>query len=178
MPAAQDELREFSETINAMLARLEAAFTRITRFTSDASHELRTPIAVIRTTSEVILEKDRTVQEYREMVKQILQESEFTSVLIEQLLTLARADADTELLCLEAMDLRTLVEELDPASEALAEDRNIRWSAEIPNEHVVILGDRPHLPRLLLIFVDNACRYTDKDGSVRLRLTAQAGKQS
>ena len=63
------------------------------------------------------------MQEYREMVKQILQESEFTSALIEQLLTLARADADTELLCLEAMDLRTLVEELDPASEALAEDR-------------------------------------------------------
>ena len=132
VPAAQDELRELSETINAMLARLEAAFTRITRFTSDASHELRTPIVVICTTLEVILEKDRTVQEYREMVKQILQESEFTSALIEQLLTLARADADTELLCLEAMDLRTLVEELDPASEALAEDQNIRWSAEIP----------------------------------------------
>ena len=176
VPAARDELRELSETINAMLARLEAAFTRITRFTSDASHELRTPIAVIRTTSEVILERDRSVQEYREMVGQILQESEFTSTLIEQLLTLARADADTELLLLESMDLRALVEELDPASKALADRRSIHWSAEIPNEPVVILGDRPHLRRLLLILVDNACRYTDKDGSVRLKLTAHAGE--
>ena len=176
VPAAQDELRELSETINGMLARLETAFTRLTRFTSDASHELRTPVAVIRTTSEVILEKDRSVQQYREMVGQILRESEFTSALIEHLLTLARADADTELLSLEAMDLRTLIEELDPASKALAENRNIHWSAKIPNEPVVILGDRPHLRRLLLILVDNACRYTDKDGSVRLRLAVQEGE--
>ena len=176
VPAAQDELRELSETINAMLARLESAFTRITRFTSDASHELRTPIAVIRTTSEVILERDRSVQQYREMVGQILRESESTSALIEQLLTLARADADTELLSMEAMDLRRLLEELDPASKALAENRTIHWSVEIPSEPVVVLGDRPHLRRLVLILVDNACRYTAKDGSVRLRLVAQAGE--
>ena len=176
MPAAQDELRELSETINAMLDRLESAFARITRFTSDASHELRTPIAVIRTTSEVILERDRPIREYREMVGQILRESEFTSALIEQLLTLARADADTELLSLEAMDLRALVEELDPASKALAENRNVYWSAKIPSEPVVILGDRPHLRRLLLILVDNASRYTDKGGSVQLRMAAQAGE--
>ena len=173
VPAAQDELRELSETINGMLARLESAFTRITRFTSDASHELRTPIAVIRTTSEVILEKDRSVQQYREMVGQILRESEFTSALIEQLLTLARADAETELLSLEAIDLCALVEELDPVITALAENRNLQWSAEIPNEPVVVKGDRPHLRRLLLILVDNACRYTNKNGSVRVRLAVQ-----
>ena len=176
VPAAQDELRELSETINAMLARLETAFMRITRFTSDASHELRTPIAVIRTTSEVILERDRSVQEYREMVGQILQESEFTSALIEQLLTLARADAETELLYLEAIDLCTLVRELNPASKALAETRNLQWSAEMPNEPVVVLGDRPHLRRFLLILIDNACRYTERDGSVRLSLATHAGE--
>ena len=173
---AHDELRELGDTINAMLGRLESAFTRITRFTSDASHELRTPITVIRTTSEVILERDRSTEQYKEMVGQILRESESTSALIEQLLTLARADADTEQLSLEKTDLRALVEELEPVSKALAENRNIRWSAQIPDEPVVVLGDRPHLRRLLLIFIDNACRYTDIDGSVRLRLAAQEGQ--
>jgi heavy metal sensor kinase len=170
---AQDELRELGDTINAMLERLESAFTRITRFTSDASHELRTPITVIRTTSEVILEKDRSTEQYKEMVGQILRESESTSALIEQLLTLARVDADTEQLSLEKTDLRSLVEELEPGFRTLAESHNIHWSAEIPNEPVVVLGDRSHLRRLLLILIDNACRYTDKGGSVRLRLAAQ-----
>ncbi len=167
---ANDELRELGDTINAMLERLESAFMRITRFTSDASHELRTPITVIRTTSEVILEKDRSTEQYREMVGQILREAESTSALIEQLLTLARADADTEQLSLEKTDLRALVEELEPGSNALARNRNIQWSSEISDEHVVVLGDRPHLRRLLLILIDNACRYTDRGGSVRLRL--------
>ncbi len=176
VPAAQDELRELSETINAMLGRLETAFMRITRFTSDASHELRTPITVIRTTSEVILERDRSVQEYREMVGQILQESECTSALIEQLLTLARADADTELLCLETMDLCTLVRELDPTSKALAEKRNLHWLVEMTSEPIVVLGDRPHLRRLLLILIDNACRYTARDGSVGLTLAMNTGE--
>jgi heavy metal sensor kinase len=173
---ANDELRELGDTINAMLSRLESAFTRITRFTSDASHELRTPITVIRTTSEVILERDRSTEQYKEMVGQILRESESTSGLIEQLLTLARADADTEQLSLEKMDLRVLVEEVLPASKSLAESRCIYWSAETPNEPVVVLGDRPHLRRLLLILIDNACRYTDMGGSVGLRLTIQEGE--
>ena len=167
---ANDELRELGNTINAMLARLESAFTRITRFTSDASHELRTPITVIRTTSEVILEKDRPTEQYKEMVGQILREAESTSALIEQLLTLARADAEIELLSLEKMDLRAMVEDLEAGGKILAENRNILWSAEIPSQPLVVLGDRPHLRRLLLILIDNACRYTERGGLVRLKL--------
>ncbi len=171
LPPAQDELRELAETINAMLTRLEAAFTRITRFTADASHELRTPITVIRTTAEVILERERPNAEAREMVGLILRESESTSALIEQLLTLARTDADTEQLSLEELDLRSVVEEIDLGSRALAEKRGLRWTTAIPEEPVLLLGDRPHLRRLLLILIENACRYTEAGGSVRLRLS-------
>ena len=173
MPAAQDELSELAMTMNQMLERLEEAFTRITRFTSDASHELRTPITVIRTTSEVILERDRSTEQYREMVGQILKESESASVLIEQLLTLARADADTEQLSFEKVDLCELVEELDPSSRTFAKNHDLNWSSEIPKQPVIVTGDRPHLRRLLLILIDNACRYTKKSGSVRLRLTSE-----
>jgi heavy metal sensor kinase len=170
VPAARDEIRELGDTMNAMLDRLEAAFTRITRFTADASHELRTPITVIRTTAEVILEKERSVEAYQEMVGEILRESEFTSELIEQLLTLARADADTAQLCLEPLDLRALIEELDSGSRTLAENRSIHWSSEIPRNPVVVPGNRAHLRRLLLILIDNACRYTTNGGTVRLLL--------
>ena len=173
VPAAQDELHELADTMNAMLARLESAFTRITRFTSDASHELRTPIAVIRTTSEVILERDRSTEQYKEMVGQILRESESTSELIEQLLTLARADADTAQLHFETVDMRDLMEELDSGSKTLAESYGIHWSSEIPEEPVLVPGDRPHLRRLLLILIGNACRYTERGGSVGLRLAVQ-----
>src|SRR5260370_29769123 len=90
---AHDELRELSETLNDMLQRLETAFKRITRFTADASHELRTPVAIIRTTAEFILQKERSVPEYQQLVGQILIESEATTERIEELLTLARADS-------------------------------------------------------------------------------------
>ena len=170
LPPAQDELRQLAETINAMLARLEAAFTRITRFTADASHELRTPITVIRTTAEVILERERSVSEFQEMVGLILRESESTSALIEQLLTLARADADTEQLRLEALDLRSTVEELESGSTALAEARGLHWTTEIPQHPAIVLMNRPHLRRLLLILIENACRYTETGGSVGVSL--------
>ena len=170
VPAARDELRELAETMNAMLARLEMAFTRVTRFTSDASHELRTPIAVIRTTSEVLLEQERAPAQYQEMVRQILRESEFTSALIEQLLTLARADADTAQLSLEPMDLRGLIEEILPGARTLAEGQEIVWSTDLPAHAIVVLGSRSHLRRLLMILIDNAVRYTAAGGQIRLRL--------
>src|SRR5260370_7384174 len=76
---AHDELRELTETLNDMLQRLETAFQRITRFTADASHELRTPVAIIRTTAEFILQKERTVPEYHPFFGQILLKPEATT---------------------------------------------------------------------------------------------------
>ena len=153
VPRARDELRELAETINAMLGRLESAFARITRFTADASHELRTPIAVIRTTAEVLLERERSTAEVKDMVGLILHESESTTTLIEQLLILARADADSGQLTMEAIDLRTVVNELEASCKALAEARGVHWSAELPAWPVNIWGDRIHLRRLFLILL-------------------------
>src|SRR5262249_3607766 len=88
-----DELDRLSGVLNAMLERLEGAFRRISQFTADASHELRTPVAIIRTTAEVTRRRSRTEQEYTEALDRILVESERTTGLIEDLLMLARADA-------------------------------------------------------------------------------------
>ncbi len=177
IPAANDELRQLSETLNEMLTRLEAAFTRITQFTADASHELRTPVAAIRTTAEVILERHRSVEEYEEMVRQILAESEFTSELIENLLTLARADANPAGLELSPVDARSVVQEIIPGNEILATHHGLEWSVSIPSKEIIVLAEKQSLKRMLLILVDNAIKYTPRGGTVRLALhstTSQA----
>jgi heavy metal sensor kinase len=174
IPAASDELRQLSETLNEMLARLDAAFTKIVRFTADASHELRTPIATIRTTAEVILQRPRTVVEYEEMVRQILAESEFTSELIENLLTLARADANPAQLELSSVDARNVVQEIIPGSEIRASHLGLQWSVSITSQEILVLAERQSVKRLLLILVDNAIKYTPRGGSVTLTLRSTA----
>jgi two-component system heavy metal sensor histidine kinase CusS len=92
VPKAQDELRRLTETVNAMLSRIELAVQRIQQFTADASHDLRTPLSLIRTNAELALRRPRTENEYRETLERILGASEETTQLIDALLTLARAD--------------------------------------------------------------------------------------
>ena len=104
-----DELQRLSDTLNEMLDRIEAAFSRITEFTADASHELITPVSLIRTEAELALRRARTEEEYRESLRHVLIEAERTTVLIEQLLSLARADSGQEVLQISKLDLRPML---------------------------------------------------------------------
>lgn len=176
IPPANDELRQLSETLNEMLARLDAAFNRITQFTPDASHELRTPIAAIRTTAEVILERHRPAEEYEEMVRQILAESEVASELIVNLLTLAKADANPDQLELSLVDVRGVVNEVLPGSTILAAHHGLEFTAAVESAEILVLADTQSLKRLLLILVDNAIRYTPRGGTVRLALRSTGGR--
>ena len=112
VPATGDELQRLSETLNDMLARLETAFAETTRFTADASHELRTPVSLIRTTAEVALRRPRSAEEYRQALEGILQESERTSVLVQDLLTLTRADAGADAWNPSRVELRGFIDSL------------------------------------------------------------------
>src|SRR5258708_16961627 len=95
-----------SDKLNEMLDRIEFAFRRVTQFTADASHELRTPISLVRTEAELALRRSRGESEYREALQHILLEAERTTSLIEKLLALARADAGRETLNLHPVDAR------------------------------------------------------------------------
>jgi heavy metal sensor kinase len=168
-----DQLQRLAETLNAMFARLEAAVRRITQFTADASHELRAPVSLIRTTAEVAVQRDdRTAQEYFEALQEILEESERTSQVVDSLMLLARADSGKKMLeCAEA-DACAIVHEAVEQGEKLAHNHGLEFAASLPNKPVAVKADSHALRRALLILIDNAVKYTPKGGSVRVNLEA------
>jgi heavy metal sensor kinase len=176
VPRTGDELQRLAETLNDMLSRLEAAFSETTRFTADASHELRTPVSIIRTTAEVALRRARGGDEYREALEGILREAERTSTLVQDLLTLTRADAGVDTLRRESVDLAARLGALDTRFRALAEGRGLDLVVDVPDGALVVLGDAAGLDRLMLILVDNALKYTPAPGSVRVRLGQGEGQ--
>jgi heavy metal sensor kinase len=164
-----DELDHLSGTLNAMFARLEQSFRRITQFTADASHELRTPVAIIRTTAEVIRKKPRTEKEYAEALDRILAESERTTELIEDLMLLARADASIEDMVLEPVALADVVQGACADARVLAEARGVTLTIERLST-CNVSGDPRALRRLVLILLDNAIKYSKPGGLVQLSL--------
>ena len=180
VPAAHDELRRLTETLNEMLTRIDAAFQKIRQFTADASHELRTPVALMRTSAELALRKPRSDEEYREALAQILEAAERTSSLIDNLLTLARADAAASGLAAGALDLERTnladcVRSVSRQAETLAAPQSIQFAARVPPEPVWVRADARVLERLLLILLDNAVKYTPREGKIELALTASNG---
>ena len=166
VPATEDELQRLSETLNQMLDRIESAFRRVTQFTADASHELRTPIALIRTTSELALRKQRHEADYRQALDEILSESERTTSLIENLLTLARADAGKTQLDRAPVDIGALLFETAEQGEKLASQKGISLTCHPSPRSAFVIGDRASLRRLLLILIDNAVKFTPAGGSI------------
>jgi heavy metal sensor kinase len=170
VPHTRDELQRLSETLNGMLDRLEAAFKKITQFTADASHELRTPVAVMRTRAELSLRKARSADEYREVIAEVLAELEKTSALIEQLMFLARADGGTETLHFTSTNVSEVLREACHQGSALAEAKQIAFQEQIPDDSMWIQGDASSLRRLFLILIDNAVKYTPSAGKVEVSL--------
>jgi two-component system, OmpR family, heavy metal sensor histidine kinase CusS len=175
VPQSRDELQRLSETLNGMLARLEAAFKRITQFTADASHELRTPVALMRTTAELSLRKPRVETEYRDALTQILKELEATSLLIENLMLLARADSGAEAQQFVPVDLVGNLRETCCHGRVLAEAKKIGLTEQIGNGPILVQGDGPGLQRLFLILIDNAVKYTPPHGKVTVSLSGDNG---
>ncbi len=171
--ATGDELQRLSDTLNEMLDRIESAFLRITQFTADASHELRTPISLIRTEAELALRRSRGEAEYKESLRHILLEAERTTALIEQLLSMARADSGRETLHLEPVDLRQTLVSVVAGWQQVATIRNLQFSSRLDTSEIFVTGDETLLRRLLDILLDNAFKYTASPGSVQLRLELQ-----
>jgi len=170
-----DELQRLAETWNDMLGRLQASVQRITSFTADASHELRTPISVILTSAELALRRERDAAEYRAALTGIVSEAERMTGLTEDLLALARADSSQAAPPFESVDLGALAKEVVSEVTANAKRRKIAVTAEADPNAPNVRANHSALRRVLLILLDNALKHTPPGGSIEVRSTATPG---
>jgi heavy metal sensor kinase len=169
VPHTRDELQRLAETMNGMLSRIEDGFRHVSQFTANASHELRTPLAVMRTTAEVALLKHPSRSSvYREALQEILREAERNSILLEDMIQLARLDSAAGRKRREWVELGTLAESVTGQIAVLAAQKRIQLRTRVDTSDARVLADGAQLRRLLQILIENAIRYTPEGGSVAI----------
>lgn len=172
LPASQDEVGRLAATFDEMLARLESAFARERRFTHDAAHELRTPLAAMQAILTVMAERRRTVDDYETALADLAQETARLSALTEDLLGLARAGQPLE--AGEDVDLSVLVGDVVETLRPLAEAKGLALDGTA-DAGLRVRGDTDAVIRLLLNLVDNAIKFT-ATGGVSVRASAADGR--
>lgn len=174
LPGTQKELKTLAQAINAMLDRINKAYSAQMRFVSDASHELRTPIAVIQGYAALLDRWGKDDPEaLQESIHAIRSEAKAMEELVEQLLFLARGDNDTQPVKPVAFDLTALAGEVLREEEMIHQDRTFlpRWGeAPIP-----VRADQGLIKQVMRILMDNSVKYSPPDGRIYLRVTAQEG---
>jgi heavy metal sensor kinase len=167
----RNELGRLVRSFNGLLARLQASFQTQRRFMADASHELRTPVAIIRGESEVALSNElRTAGEYRESLAIVQDEGKRLARIVEDLFTLARADAGQYPIETSNMYLDETVAHCVRSVDSLATQRGLKLDYETSVHELFFTGDEGLLERMTLNILDNAIKYTPRGGSVRVRL--------
>jgi len=174
-PGAVTEVARLTDELNRLLARLEESDATMRRFTADASHELRTPISILRTGLEVTLRKDRTAAEYRDVMRENLEEIERIQRIVEALLTLARSQGgDTREIRRETVDLSAVVTAALATIRPLARERGLTLE-ETTASGIHVLGDPDQLRLMVLNLLDNAVKFTSAGHTVHLLLEDRAG---
>ncbi|MDA1016798.1 MAG: heavy metal sensor histidine kinase [Planctomycetota bacterium] len=169
-----DELGRLAQTINAMIARLEQSFAEVRRFTADASHELRTPIAVIRAEAEVAMHQPPDAEEFQTLAGSILEECEHLTKLIDQLLMLSREDAGLVPLESQPIDLARLVADATEMMRPLAEAKQQTLTLDSCTT-AVVTGDCDRLREVIYNLLDNAIKYTPSEDCIEVTVTEQSG---
>jgi heavy metal sensor kinase len=164
---ADDELGRLARTLNGMIARLERSFDEIRRFTADAAHELRTPLAVLRNEAEVALRSPREPEHYRAILEDQLEELERLSRMAERLLFLSREDAGLVPIARQSVDLCEVMQDVAEHMRVVAEEKGVALRSKGVGP-CSIQGDEDQLRRLLFNLVDNAIKFTPRSGTVTI----------
>jgi two-component system OmpR family sensor kinase len=169
---ADEELARLADTLNRMIGRLQTSFGGLRRFTADASHELKTPLTVVRADVERAMHPNVSAQERMQMLEEAMQEIARMSDLVDSLLTLARADEGRFDLHREPLQLEPLVRDVFETAVILGEDAGVSVSLPLV-EDAVVLGDGPRLRQLFLNLITNAIKYTPRGGHVEMTLSVR-----
>ncbi len=169
-----DELGHLATMFNQTLARVEASFNELKRFTADASHELRTPLTAMRSVGEIGLREGQGEEGLRETIASMLEEADRMARLVDSLLTLSRADSGKASLVFAPVDLADLAAEVAEYLEVLAEDKGQTLSTRAlgrPLAHLLVRADRLVLRQAVVNILDNAIKYTPEGGRIALSVT-------
>ena len=172
LPARRDELGQLTAILNEMLERLERGHHQAVRFTADASHELKTPLALIAAGIEELLRRRDLAPDVVATLGSLLDDNRRLAAVCQDLLMLARADAGRLALDRQPHDLRALTEAAMEDARILGEERGLAFDITLP-AHAAESVDARYFTRILLNLVSNAVKYNRDGGRVRVRLTAE-----
>jgi two-component system heavy metal sensor histidine kinase CusS len=162
------ELQPLAVAFDNMLKRLDDSFSRLSQFSADLAHELRTPIANVMGEAQVALTRERTAAEYREIIESTIGECERLSRIVDNLLFVARVDAAREPVARKRFDARTAVEKITAFYETIAEERRVIISCTGEGQ---IYADPDLFERAMGNLLDNALRFTPENGSIQIALS-------
>jgi len=166
-----DELDQLARTINGFLNRIAAYLAQRRDFLANAAHELRTPLAAIRSTAEVSLGAERTVDEYQELLVEIIEECSLLESLVNQLLLLAETESDRLRITGERVSFSEVAARAVGMFQAVADTKDIQLSATLQPE-LTVEGNAHHLRQVVNNLIDNALKFTPSGGKVTVRLRA------
>lgn len=175
VPPSNDEIARLTETLNEMIARLETSFGQIRQFTSDASHELKTPLAILMGELEVALRRPMREDEYRATLASCLEEVERLTQVVQGLLELSRAETGQVTIMREPVRFSALVADVCDDVMLIAETKRIDLTTII-RPGISVTGDKVRLHQALLNVIENAVKYTPDEGSVRVEVDVVDGR--
>lgn len=169
-PKVKDEISRLIETFNEMISRLDHSFRQIKQFSSDASHELKTPLTILKGEVEVTLRKERTPPEYQQTLKSNLEEINRMSQIVEDLLLLSKADIGEVRLNKEDINLTEILTEVVTQMDRLAKSKGLYLSTSNHHQDIHIFGDALRIRELFINLIENGIKYTEKGGSIHITL--------
>ncbi len=166
-----DEIARLTDTLNEMIARLERSFEQVRQFTSDASHELKTPLAILMGELEIALRRPIADDEIRRTLESCLEEVDRLNNVVQGLLELSRAESGQVQIEMRPVDLSALLKDICEDIEILAEPKQISVTTSIAS-YMMVNGDKTRLHQALLNVIENAVKYTPRGGRVKVTLTS------
>lgn len=175
--SASDEIGRLAVVFNNLLARLDASFAQLKRFSADVAHELRTPLTAIRSKGEVALRAEGNERDAREAISSILEETEYITRILDNLLLLARGDAGTAILSFKTIDLSALVAEVAADLKILAEEKQQHLAVNT-GAAIEAYVDPTTVRQALYNILDNAIKYAPAGGNIELSVGIGAPGQA
>lgn len=166
-----DEIGQLAVAFNGLLDRLDIAFKRERQFIADVAHEMKTPIATLRSSFEVTLHKERSNEEYKNIIRDSIIETDRITTTLKDILDLAWSEVPNEK-TREEFDLSHLITELSEIAQKLAQQKRITVLIDVM-PHILIKGFRERLGRAVLNIIDNAIKYTSQNGKMSISLTKE-----